>query len=77
MFGEGLLDAIQLNAEHLPDCQQPRHSPRVLIRPQGGTTFPLLLASSMKVFGINGHGKISVSSFKLRRKALQPILIAR
>jgi hypothetical protein len=59
-FRDGLLDGIQLGPEHSPDCQQPRHSPRALIKSRSlSTTFPLLLASSMKLRGINGHDNLA------------------
>jgi hypothetical protein len=54
-----LLDGIQLGPERSPDCQQPRHSPCALIKSRSlSTTFPLLLASSMKLRGINGHDNL-------------------
>jgi hypothetical protein len=54
-FRDGLLDGIQLGPERSPNCQQPRRSPSALIKPRRSTTFPLLLALSMKLRGINGH----------------------
>jgi hypothetical protein len=58
-FRDGLLDGIQLGPERSPDCQQPRHSPCALIKSRSlSTTFPLLLASSMKLRGINGHDNL-------------------
>jgi hypothetical protein len=61
MFRDGLLEAIQLRPEHLSDCEQPRHSPSALIKARRSTTFPLLLASSLKLHGISGHDNLGSS----------------
>jgi hypothetical protein len=54
-FRDGLLGGIQLGPERSPGCQQPRHSLCALIKPRRSTTFPFLVASSVKFGGINGH----------------------
>src|SRR5262249_59383165 len=53
-FRDGLLGGIQLGPERSPDYQQPRHSLCALIK-RRSTTFPFLVASSVKFGGINGH----------------------
>jgi hypothetical protein len=54
-FGDGLLGSIQLGPERSPDFKQPRHSPCALINAGHSTTVPFVLASSVKLRGIDSH----------------------
>ena len=73
-FRDGLLDGIQLGPECSPECQQPRHSLCALIKRRRSTTFPPLLASSMKFRGINGHDDLGIFKgiFYLRPQGRRP-----